>query len=174
MGGTEAWEDAANAVAAAIDSGTDEAEMALAKAFGWTGWFDLNRASYLKPKLPQDIGKLREALRWLSDGPLSLSPEQLRHALAIKPLAYLVGPEKSYHAALEVAPEQFSTPSAFRDLLLREPMALDLTHNCQLTDPDDRPMDDWGEPVHCDGQCTHCWRSSTPRFMGGVLDGVEV
>ncbi|CAE7200186.1 Olah [Symbiodinium natans] len=113
-------------------------------------------------------------LRWLREGPLQLTAEQLRRALAVKPLVYLKEPQASYERALQVAPEQWRSPQAFKALLLREPQVLDLTHNCLLTDPADRVKDEWGEAVHCDGKCTHCWRTATPKLMGQVLDGVEV
>eukprot|EP00933_Yihiella_yeosuensis_P012710 TRINITY_DN12177_c0_g4_i1.p1 TRINITY_DN12177_c0_g4~~TRINITY_DN12177_c0_g4_i1.p1 ORF type:complete len:272 (+),score=48.19 TRINITY_DN12177_c0_g4_i1:58-873(+) len=173
-GGATNWEDAASAIADAAAVGKDEAEVMLAKAFGWKGWFELNRPVYLKPKLPPDASQVVTALEWLSKGPLALTPEQLRHALSVKPLAYLINPAESYTAALSIAPEQFSEASSFRELLLREPLALDLTHNCERTDPAERPLDAFGEAIHCDGQCTKCWRTVTPRFMGQVLDGVEV
>lgn len=174
MGGSSVWEDAAQVIAAGLSSEYEEAEFILAKAFGWTGWYELNRPSYLKPKLPPDSSKLRESFRWLIEGPLRLSLEELKIALATKPLVYLQDPAASYAAAIQAAPEQFQSPEAFRNLLVTQPQILDLTHNCELTDPSERPVDAWGQAVHCDGRCTNCWRTATPRLLGKVLDGVEV
>ncbi|CAE7568638.1 unnamed protein product [Symbiodinium microadriaticum] len=173
-GGEEIWQAGASALAQNLDASQEDAELILAKAFGWTGWYELNRPSYLKPKLPPAPQQIFEALSWLRQGPLQLTAEQLRNALAIKPLVYLKEPRSSYESALQVAPEQWRSPDAFKELLLREPQVLDLTHNCLLTDPAERIKDEWGEAVHCDGKCTHCWRTATPKLMGKVLDGVEV
>jgi len=173
-GATGAWEEVAVALASAAGMEVEEAELALAKALGWKAWFDLNRPVYLKPKLPPPPATVRAALQWLVEGPLRLSPTELHAALSNSPLVYLREPERSYSAALKAAPKQFSEPGSFRELLLREPSVLDLTWNCETTDPASRPLDAWGEAIHCDGQCTHCWRTATPRLMGQVLDGVEV
>eukprot|EP00439_Symbiodinium_sp_Y106_P062852 s751_g9.t1 len=154
-GGGEIWQAGARALAQNLDASQEDAELILAKAFGWTGWYELNRPSYLKPKLPPAPEEIFEALSWLRQGPLQLTAEQLRNALAIKPLVYLKEPRSSYELALQVAPEQWRAPDAFKE-----------THNCLLTDPAERVKDEWGEAVHCDGKCTHCWRTATPKLMG--------
>ncbi|CAJ1402459.1 unnamed protein product [Effrenium voratum] len=119
---------------------------------------------------PEKIGR---ALRWLTQGPLQMTSEQLGKALAKKPLVYLLDPESSYQKALQVAPEQWRSAEALQALLRREPQVLDLTHNCLLTDPAERVINEDGQAVHCDGKCTHCWRTASPKLMGQVLDGVE-
>lgn len=168
------WQAAAKAVAKTLEQGEEEAEMILAKAFGWTGWFQLNRPSYLQPKLPPAPEKIEASLAWLIQGPLHMNSEQLRRALTTKPQVYLENPQGSYEKALQVAPEQWRTPESFRALLLKNPKVLDLTHNCLLTDPAERVINEDGEAVHCDGRCTNCWRVATPKLLGQVLDGVEV
>eukprot|EP00435_Cladocopium_sp_Y103_P070879 s118_g36.t1 len=168
------WQATAKAVAKTLEQGEEEAEMILAKAFGWTGWFQLNRPSYLQPKLPPALEKIEASLAWLIQGPLQMNSEQLRRALATKPQVYLENPQASYEKALQVAPEQWRSPKSFRDLLLKNPKVLDLTHNCLLTDPAERVINEDGEAVHCDGRCTNCWRVATPKLLGQVLDGVEV
>lgn len=154
-----------------MEADLEEAELVLALAFGWKAWVQLNKASYLKPKLPNPA-TIRQALQWLAEGPLHLGPQQIRFALSQRPTTvatYLGDPSGSYAKALETAPEQFSTPGSFREIVVQKPVALGLTWNCELTDPSTR-----SEEVHCDGQCTHCWRTATPGLMGRVLDGVEV
>ena len=168
------WKASAGALAKALGQGEEDAELVLAKAFGWTGWFQLNRPSYLQPKLPPAPEQIEAALDWLSHGPLQLTSEHLRRALEIKPQVYLEHPQSSYEKALQVAPEQWRSPEALRELLLRKPQVLDLTHNCLLTDPAERVINEDGEALHCDGRCTNCWRVATPKLMGQVLDGVEV
>eukprot|EP00913_Durusdinium_trenchii_P014084 g13222.t2 len=170
------WQAAADALAKSLGEGRkEEAELILAKAFGWTGWFQLNRPSYLKPKLPPAPEQITQALRWLSDGPLQLSPQQLKVALAKKPQVYLLDPRASYEKALEVAPEQWRSAEAFRALLLKKPQVLDLTHNCLLTDPAERVINEDGEAVHCDGRCTLAKADGTGAgWCGGVSASAPV
>lgn len=174
IGGASRWKDTAAVIADGIGRDPHEAEMLLARAYGWKAWAELNRPSYLRPKLPPGPDEVRKAINWLTGAPLQLTREQLAAALNNSPKVYLSEPERSYAAALESAPEMFGEPGAFRELLLREPQVLDLTWNCERTDPASRPLDAWGEAIHCDGQCVHCWRTATPKLMGQVLDGVEV
>mmetsp|Transcript_85787 Transcript_85787/g.275881 ORF Transcript_85787/g.275881 Transcript_85787/m.275881 type:complete len:250 (-) Transcript_85787:57-806(-) len=167
-GAVVVWQEAAEAVAAAMQTDLDQAEAALAKAYGWKPWAQMNKPAYLTPELP-DPGQIKEALKWLVGAPLSLTPEQLRFAMANSPKVYLGDPRPAYEAALEVAPEPFAGATKFKELLLREPLALKLNWNCELTDASTRH-----EELHCDGHCVNCWRTVTPRFLGKVLDGVEV
>lgn len=157
-GGAEAWAASAAAVAAAAGHGGEDAQAVLARAFGWSMWLAAGKPVYMKPDVPV-AEEVREALAWLSHGPLSLSQEELSAALAASPRAYLQGPEKSYAAVLEAAPEPFREPEALRALLLRQPKALELTHNCIGT---------------CDARCSRCWRPAGPRMAGKVLDGIMV
>lgn len=174
MDGGESWQEAAGVLAAALQVDVEEAEALLAKQFGWKGWFELNKAAYLKPRLP-DPEQIRKAVTWLAGAPLHLKPEQLRAALTSRSKGYLSDPEALYNQALAAAPPQFSSPDAFRELVLREPIALQLTWNCENTDPKTRGLGlEPGADLHCDGQCVNCWRTALPRFEGKVLDGLEV
>jgi len=153
VGGEAAWEEARLVLADVVKSSPDEVETWLAKAFGWSMWLAMNRPSYLKPELPA-VGQLQSDLSWLGAGPLRLSPEEMRAAVAASPKAYLRDPEQSYKIALGVAPEEFREPAKFRDLLLRDPRVLELTYDCLGS---------------CGAQCARCWRPSLLRITGGAL-----
>lgn len=168
VGGGDTWAESAQVIADATEVDVEEAERALAKAFGWKAWAEMNRPKYLKPTLPAP-GPIRRALQWLAMGPLGFGPAEVRAALVDSPKVYLGDPATAYAAALEMAPEPFDGPTRFKELLLREPSALKLSWNCELTDPAERNPD-----IHCDGKCVNCWRTAKPRLMGQVLDGVEV
>lgn len=173
-GAIDDWRDSAAALAAALGVQDEDAELVLARAYGWKAWAELGCAAYLRPKLPPSPTEIRAALDWLAQGPLTLSAKEIRAAVEDSPKLYLKEPAKLYEDALKAAPEPFAGAEAFGALVRREPGALGLTWNCELTDPETRVLDAWGEPIHCDGKCTHCWRTSKPRFLGKVLDGVEV
>jgi len=117
---------------------------------------------------------VQDALQWLQDGPLHLSPDELSVALQKCASTYITDPKNSYFAALSTAPEQFRKPDAFRELVLREPHALRVTYSCLETDPDSRPILEMGEPLPCDGECRRCWRTHTPQFMGVAIHEVDV
>jgi len=174
MGGTETWKEVVAIIVRATNMPEVEAELALALAFNWQGWFQMNCPTYLKPELPPHPNKVQDALQWLQDGPLHLSPDELRVALEKCAKTYMTDPKSSYLAALSTAPEQFREPDVFRALLLREPHALRLTYNCLDTDPDTRPILALGEPLPCDGHCRRCWRTHTPQLMGEVIHEVDV
>eukprot|EP00929_Paragymnodinium_shiwhaense_P055864 TRINITY_DN27966_c0_g1_i1.p1 TRINITY_DN27966_c0_g1~~TRINITY_DN27966_c0_g1_i1.p1 ORF type:complete len:277 (+),score=47.53 TRINITY_DN27966_c0_g1_i1:75-833(+) len=172
--GEGVWEAGAEAIAAHCDGDLEHAENVLAKAYGWRVWVQMNKPVYLKPKVIPAADSLRKALAWVRQGPLAMSAEELKTALLTAPLPYLTDPETSYREALQAAPEQFQDPQVFRELLQRAPKVLQLTWNCEKTDPNERGLDAWGERIHCDGQCTNCWRTATPMLEGRPLDGVEV
>ncbi|CAE8647810.1 unnamed protein product [Polarella glacialis] len=171
-GGAEAWDLAARTLAAALVLGetavpsgsssfseaegeggaVQQAEEALTKGFGWSMWMAMNQPSFFKPEIP-DPSKLERALAWLAHGPLVLTADQLRAAIAASPKSFLRDPERNYAAALEAAPEQFRDPSAFRALLLREPKVLELSWDCKGS---------------CSAQCARCWR---PAMSGLTGDG---
>lgn len=178
MGGTDAWKEVTAVMVRATNMPELEAELALALAFNWKAWYQLNCPAYLTPGLPPHATKVQDALRWLQDGPLHLSPDELRVALDKCAGTYITDPKNSYLAALSTAPEQFREPDAFRELVLREPHALRVTYNCLETDPDSRPMMtsgfESGEPLPCDGECRRCWRTHTPQFMGQAIHEVDV
>jgi len=150
----------------------------LAKAYGWQAWVEMNQPVYLKPRLLPPPGQLRNSLRWLREGPLAMSENELKSALLAQPLPFFSGPAKKYRAARASAPEQWRDPKVFRELFRREPKVLQRTWNCCYTDPDERDrvmgMHSNGESFHCDGECTRCWRALTPGLMGLALDGVGV
>jgi len=174
MGGIDAWKEVVANMMRATNMPELEAELALALAFNWKAWYQMNYPAYLKPGLPPHPNEVQDALQWLQDGPLHLSPDELRVALEKCAQTYMTDPKSSYFAALSTAPEQFREPDAFRALLLREPHALRLTYNCMDTDPDTRPILALGEALPCDGQCRRCWRTHTPQLMGEVLNDVDV
>mmetsp|Transcript_25277 Transcript_25277/g.46283 ORF Transcript_25277/g.46283 Transcript_25277/m.46283 type:complete len:264 (+) Transcript_25277:81-872(+) len=173
MDGNDAWQESAKILADAMAVELQEAEEVLAKAYGWKAWVQLNKADYIKREVP-DPQLLKSSMQWLIEGPLKLDPASIRDRLERSPKIYLSTPADCYRQALQVAPEDFQDPDDFRDLLQQHPEALGLTWNCELSDPAERGLDAWGERIHCDGKCTNCWRTATPRLRGGVLDGVEV
>jgi hypothetical protein len=174
MGATDTWQDVAALIVQATGMSESEAEMAMSKAYGWTGWYQMNCPDYMKPKLPPHPSKVQDALKWLQDGPLRLNPEEMRHAVEKEAKFYIDEPMKSYWSARSTAPDQFKAPDSFREVLVREPHALGLTYNCLDTDPATRPVLELGEPLPCDGQCKKCWRTHTPKLMGEILHGADV
>lgn len=177
LGGPEAaaaWSAVAKEVASASAYSTDEAEEVLASAFGWKGWVELKQPVYLKPKWPPAAPRVQKALAWLREGPLAFRQEEIRNALAVKPIPYLTNPAKYYEKSRATAPYPWQTADAYRDLLTRHPQALQLVWNCELTDPAERGLGLEECDIHCDGKCTNCWRTATPKLKGEVLDGVEV
>jgi len=174
MGGIDAWKEVVATMVRATNMPELEAELALALAFNWKAWYQMNYPAYLQPGLPPHPNKVQDALQWLQDGPLHLSPDEQRVALEKCAKIYMTDPKSSYLAALSAAPEQFREPDAFRALLLREPHVLRLTYNCLNTDPDTRQILALAEPLPCDGQCRECWRTHTPQLIGEILDGVDV
>ncbi|CAK9099701.1 unnamed protein product [Durusdinium trenchii] len=141
------WFDSATAVANACGLQTDEAETILAKGFGWSTWLAVNRAAYLKPENP-DSAKISEGLDYFTSGPLKLTKEELRYVLQESPKA-LNRPAAAYQDALATAPEEFQSPEAFRELLLRCPMVLELSFNCGHS---------------CAAACARCWCPALSRI----------
>eukprot|EP00435_Cladocopium_sp_Y103_P030183 s775_g7.t1 len=122
-----------------------------AKSAGWSTWLAVNRAAYLKPEDPNAQETL-EALRYFRDGPLQLTSEQLRDVLRASPKA-LQKPQAAYQAARQTAPEEFQSPEAFRELVLRCPMVLELSFNCGHS---------------CAAACNRCWCPAMNRIKQTV------
>eukprot|EP00404_Azadinium_spinosum_P047144 CAMPEP_0180802646 /NCGR_PEP_ID=MMETSP1038_2-20121128/60420_1 /TAXON_ID=632150 /ORGANISM="Azadinium spinosum, Strain 3D9" /LENGTH=161 /DNA_ID=CAMNT_0022842799 /DNA_START=30 /DNA_END=512 /DNA_ORIENTATION=+ len=71
----EAWENAADALAAACGVATEQADAWLARAFGWHDWLRARRprGGYLEEAATvPDPEAVRQDLRWLAEGPLGL------------------------------------------------------------------------------------------------------
>jgi len=176
--GDGVWDAAADAIASYCGDDHIHAHLVLAKAYGWQGWIQMNKPAYLSPNPPHPAEQLRRSLKWLREGPLAMTEDELKDALLAQPMPYLTNPKKKYEGAISCAPEQWRKPEVFRELLRREPKVLQLTWNCQYTDPFERDrvmgLLSSGESFHCDGQCTKCWRAKIPSFMGVPLDGIGV
>lgn len=178
MLGDGVWDAAVDAIASYCGGDQMHAHYVLAKAFKWKVWVEMNEPEYWKPKPFPPAQHLRNVLRWLREGPLAMTEDELKSALLSEPLPFLTNPAKKYVAARSCAPEQWRGKEVFRELLRREPKVLRLTWNCCYTDPSERArvlgMLPTGESLHCDGRCMECWRSVTPSLMGMRLDGVGV
>lgn len=176
--GDGVWDAAVDAIASYCGGDHVHAQFVLAKAFKWKVWVEMNEPEYWKPKPPPPAEHLRRVLRWLREGPLAMTEDELKSALLSEPLPFLTNPAKKYVAARSCAPEQWRGREVFRELLRREPKILRLTWNCCYTDPSERArvlgMLPNGESLHCDGKCMECWRSVTPSLMNMRLDGVGV
>lgn len=176
--GDGVWDAAVDAIASYCGGDHIHAHLVLAKAYGWKAWVEMNQPVYIKPKPPHPVAQIRHSLKWLREGPLGMTEDELKSALLVKPLPYLTNPAKKYKGAISCAPEQWRAREVFRELLRREPKVLQLTWNCQYTDPFERDrvlgVLATGESFHCDGKCTKCWRSVTPSLMGMALDGIGV
>lgn len=176
--GDGVWDAAVDAIASYTGGDHIHGHLVLAKAYGWQAWVELNKPVYLKPKPPPPVEQIHNALRWLREGPLAMTEDELKSALLTAAIPYLTNPAKKYKAARSCAPEQWRDPVIFRELLRQNPKVLKLTWNCCYTDPLERDrvmgMLSSGESLHCDGECTKCWRAVTPGLMGLALDGVGV
>lgn len=142
-GSEEAWTLSAVAISDAAGIDLEEAELHLANALKWNSWAQCTSAmmrKYQNPEIP-DPDKVREALLWLTEGPLLLNQDQLRIAVRDSPKAYLSGPAPRYAAALASAPASFK--ESFNELILEEPSVIDRTYNCG---------DDG-----CASECGNCW-----------------
>jgi len=178
MLGDGVWDAAVDAIASYCGGDHMHASYVLARAFKWKAWVEMNEPEYWKPKPPPPAKHLRLVLKWLREGPLAMTEDELKGALLSEPLPFLTNPARQYVAARSCAPEQWRGKEFFRELLRREPKILRLTWNCCYTDPSERgrvlgtlPT---GESLHCDGKCMECWRSVTPSLMDMRLDGVGV
>ncbi|CAL1167088.1 unnamed protein product [Cladocopium goreaui] len=145
------WLESAAALSQACSLELEEAEGILAKSAGWSTWLAVNRAAYLKPEDPNAQETL-EALKYFRDGPLKLTSEQLRDVLRASPKA-LSKPQAAYQAARQTAPEEFQSPEAFRELVLRCPMVLELSFNCGHS---------------CAAACNRCWCPAMNRIKQTV------
>ena len=65
------WRTSARALAKACEVQEEEAEVMIAKAFGWSTWLAVNKAAYLRPQEP-DAQQISEAIEYLTEGPLRL------------------------------------------------------------------------------------------------------
>lgn len=131
-----------------------EAEHYLAQATNWKSWAvttsDIAR-KYITPKV-LDSDKLQANIDWVlsEEGPLKLPADILsQQAIPKAPVAYLVDPAATYEKALAAAPKQYNTPEAFRELILKDPTALQNTYNCADTG--------------CNSECGNCWVSYEMR-----------
>eukprot|EP00419_Tripos_fusus_P032373 CAMPEP_0172781882 /NCGR_PEP_ID=MMETSP1074-20121228/203652_1 /TAXON_ID=2916 /ORGANISM="Ceratium fusus, Strain PA161109" /LENGTH=341 /DNA_ID=CAMNT_0013618861 /DNA_START=59 /DNA_END=1084 /DNA_ORIENTATION=+ len=176
--GDGVWDAAVAAIATYNGGDHIHAHLVLANAYGWKAWIEMNQPVYLDPKPLPPVEQFHNSLRWLREGPLAMTEEELKSALVARPLPYLTNPAKKYKSARSCAPEQWRDPKIFRELVRREPKVLALTWNCCYTDPLERDrvlgVLSSGESLHCDGECTKCWRAVTPGLMNLALDGIGV
>lgn len=169
IGGAVAWKELTAVMVRATNMPKSEAELSLAIAlalalvFNWKAWYRMKCPAYVTPGLPPHPNKVQDAFHWLQDGPLHLSPDELRVALEKCDNTYMTDPKSSYFAALSTAPEQFCEPDAFRALLLGEPHALRLTYKRMDIDPDREPIFALGELLPCDGECRRSWHTHAPQ-----------
>jgi len=148
-GGEIAWTESAKLLADAMVVSIEEAELHLAQTLGWKMWAACNQAQYLKPSLP-NVAQLQATLRWLSEGPLALGPEQLHAAVITSPKVYLGNAEKMFNAARAAAPAEFSSVQDFTALALKRPRALEFTFDCGTNG--------------CAQRCDFCWRHAPPSI----------
>lgn len=151
-GSDESWKASVDILHSSTDiDDMEEAELLLAVGLNWKGWAISSpmMRKYMKPKEP-DVEKLTNALAWLRDGPLALDEDQLSAAIRDSPKVYLDAPEATYKQALSVAPEDYSDPSVFRGLVLKDPSVLQCTYNCS--------------EEGCGSECGNCWVSYEGRL----------
>eukprot|EP00439_Symbiodinium_sp_Y106_P080701 s3252_g19.t1 len=152
MGCLDEWMGSASSLAAACDMELEDAETLLAKGFGWSTWLAVNRAEYLKPDVPRPL-EVAESLKWLASQPLNLNPTELRAVVQGSPKASLRNPAASFADSLTTAPEEFQQPAAFRELLVRCPIVLDLSFHCGFS---------------CAAACSRCWCPAMQRIKKAV------
>lgn len=142
-GSADAWAEASSSLAEACGVGQDWADAWLAKAFGWSLWLGAGKPAYLANRAvvpcPQ---QLREDIRWLSEGPLSLaSSTDLRHVVETAPRAALRKAAERYRRSLASAPDGLRED--FHNVVLRDPKVLELEWDCEGS---------------CSARCAVCWR----------------
>lgn len=142
-GCADAWAEASASVADACAVEQELADAWLAKAFGWSLWISAGKPPYLAERAvvpcPQ---QLREDIRWLVEGPLSLaSSEKLRHVVESAPRAALRRAKDRYRKSLASAPD--AVRDDFEDLVLSDPKVLELEWDCEGS---------------CSARCAVCWR----------------
>jgi len=152
MGCLDEWMGSASSLAAACDMELEDAETLLAKGFGWSTWLAVNRAEYLKPDVPRPL-EVAESLKWLASQPLNLNPTELRAVVQGSPKASLRNPAASFADSLTTAPEEFQQPAAFRELLVRCPIVLELSFHCGFS---------------CAAACSRCWCPAMQRIKKAV------
>eukprot|EP00961_Rhodomonas_salina_P200689 2707438-Rhodomonas_salina.1 len=146
-GHEEEWKKSCALLVDTLGMDEDEAELCLADATSWRSWAVTTSAmarKYIKPRAP-DAEQLKSNLDWLMADPLSLDTGFLRTGVPMSPAAYLTDSQDFYKRALKTAPRKYRDAAAFRDLLLKEPTALQTTFNCAETG--------------CASECGNCWVS---------------
>lgn len=141
------WDEAAAFLSDAAAIERREAEDSLARAWNWRGWAVVKSQiarRFIRPA-PPDPRQLQTAIRWLREGPLAVPDTALVRGVREHPDVYLISPEEMYGKALEAAPEEYQSPDAFRETLLRTPSVLGCIYNCVDTG--------------CNSNCGSCWVS---------------
>lgn len=121
-------------------------ELYLAAAYRWKAWASASPATrkYQRPRLP-DPDSLSASLDWLTsaDGPLRLSPSQVRENISKHPQTYLDDPRGLYRKAMGSAPRKYRSDDVMRKFIENDPTVLQVTYNCC----------DEG----CQSECGSCW-----------------
>jgi len=148
---TERWDQTVAALVAATGAETEPIETAMAKAFRWAPWVQLNKPSWMKPEVP-DPDVVASAMQWLKEGPLKLNSEEIQVAVLASPRAYMLQPDKQYAESLATAPMEFrGNAEAYRELLLKEPWMMEMTFHC-------------GDLGACAAECGRCWKPAEFRL----------
>uniref|UniRef100_A0A6U3F1H8 Uncharacterized protein n=1 Tax=Entomoneis paludosa TaxID=265537 RepID=A0A6U3F1H8_9STRA len=125
----------------------EQAEWALAQAFGWRSWAKASKLvkKFQKTFLPTPE-EIEAAISWSTQGPLALSTSTLLQAVQTHPQLYLKQPQASYQKCVDTVPAG-NLKDTLHELIAQDPAVLGNTFNCAMGDDG------------CRSECGNCWVS---------------